>query len=234
MSPTDGSCCAAGVVKMRRGLTAKYMAQLVSMREIYEAFDTWAAEIDTKSQRVSSAFPHFPRMSVFAGLQDRSAPGKAVHGTDVASFICYVYTTGSCCLDLIRLLMSHALPSVLGLLWLGPHPTACHAAGAAQQQAAGQGDGTADTAAHGGDPAAVQRGHCKVPPAPPLRYFMCLPIRHSCPQDPRITKESLNRLRQQYWSTSCHLAVLRPSGLGGGEAVQLSTASHSNCWTSCS
>lgn len=47
--------CTAGVVKMRRGLTAKYMAQLVSMREIYEAFDTWAAEIDAKSQRASPA-----------------------------------------------------------------------------------------------------------------------------------------------------------------------------------
>lgn len=42
----------AGVVKMRRGLTAKYMVQLVSMRDVYEAFDFWAVEIDTRAQRV--------------------------------------------------------------------------------------------------------------------------------------------------------------------------------------
>lgn len=61
----------------------------------------------------------------------------------------------------------HVCPdAVLGLI-----PTGCDAAGAAQQQAAGEGDGTADAAAHGGDPAAVQRGHRKVPPVPALRYL---------------------------------------------------------------
>jgi hypothetical protein len=61
----------AGVVKMRRGLTAKYMAQLVSMREIYEAFDTWAAEIDAKSQRVKSGLP---RNASFCGPPGQLSP----------------------------------------------------------------------------------------------------------------------------------------------------------------
>ena len=161
---------AAGVVKMRRGLTAKYMAQLVSMREIYEAFDTWAAEIDSKSQRVSPAFPDMP---LFAGIQDSSAPGNAVHAmvggqTSVLHLPCWQ----SLILTALPFMFPHAFhmcpDAVLGLI-----PTGCDAAGAAQQQAAGQGDGATDAAADGGDPAAVQRGHCKVPPAPPLRYFMC-------------------------------------------------------------
>lgn len=43
---------AAGVVKMRRGQTAKYMADLVAMRDVYAAFDEWARELDSKCQRV--------------------------------------------------------------------------------------------------------------------------------------------------------------------------------------
>ena len=37
---------------MRRGLTALYMFELTSMREVYEIFDSWAAQIDAKAQRV--------------------------------------------------------------------------------------------------------------------------------------------------------------------------------------
>ena len=69
----------AGVVKMRRGLTAKYMAQLVSMREVYEAIDTWAAEIDAKSQRVSqgsSIGPFFLRSRRAQSLEMLCIDGK--------------------------------------------------------------------------------------------------------------------------------------------------------------
>lgn len=48
---------AAGVVKMRRGQTAKYMADLVAMRDVYEAFDDWARQINSKCQRVRMLLP---------------------------------------------------------------------------------------------------------------------------------------------------------------------------------
>lgn len=41
-----------GVVKLRRGLTAKYMCDVVSMQQVFEIFHDWAGQIDDKAQHI--------------------------------------------------------------------------------------------------------------------------------------------------------------------------------------
>mmetsp|Transcript_1664 Transcript_1664/g.4830 ORF Transcript_1664/g.4830 Transcript_1664/m.4830 type:complete len:479 (-) Transcript_1664:515-1951(-) len=68
-----------GVVKMRRGLTAKYMSDLVSMRDVFEIFDHWAGEIDKKAQRVQLGQKAQPRAVAVHTAEECASIRKLCH-----------------------------------------------------------------------------------------------------------------------------------------------------------